>query len=97
MFFTSGMSSRPTRCGRHFVQAVASIQRPVGKPDVARLPISDLVPFAKVGIESLLQMVAYPDQGLGAVPEVKVANPASYRGVDLIHENCQNAPFCGRG
>ena len=76
----------PARCCRHFVQPVFFIQCPVRKLDVSCLPVSDLVPLAQMRYQSLLHMVPYLTQRFAAIAIVKVANPASHGGVDLIHD-----------
>ena len=92
------MRFRPTRCGRHFVQAVFLIQRPVWKPDVTGLSVSDLVPLAQMGDQSLFQVIPYPAQRLAAITIVKVAHPAFDRGVDFVHHTLKghDRPFSFR-
>jgi len=84
------MRSRPTRCRWHFVQVVLLIQRPVRKPDIAGVPVSDLVPLAQMSNQPLFQVIPYPTQRLAAIAVVKVADPAFKHGVDFIHD-----PFKG--
>jgi hypothetical protein len=79
----------PTRCRGHLVQPVLLVEIPVIKLDKARLSVSDLVPFAQVGPQPLLYVRPYMFQGLAAVLEVKIANPAARGGVNLSHDLVQ--------
>src|SRR3989304_324379 len=72
-----GMRLLPNRCCRHLVKPIPLVQRPVFKPDVSRLPISDLVPLAQMSYQPLLHMVPYLAHCFAAIAIVKVADPAA--------------------
>ena len=41
--------------------------------------------LTQVNCQPLFQVIPYPDQRLAAIAVVKVANPSSHGGVDLVH------------
>ena len=77
------MRPLPNRCGRHLVKPVPLVQRPVFKPDVSSLPVSDLVMPKVDGLELLkrikmqdsqvrfLMITGYPniDSAINAIKE----------------------------
>jgi len=79
------MRPLPDRGCRHFVKPVPLVQRPVFKPGVSRLPVSDLVPLAQMRDQTSLHMVPYMAHCFAAIAIVKVADPAAHGGVDLVH------------
>ena len=79
------MRNFPARCCRHFVQPVILVENLVAESGKTRLPLSDLVPLAQMCSQSLFDMPSYLGKCLATVLEMEVTQPATNRGIDLLH------------
>jgi hypothetical protein len=74
------MRLRPACCRSHFVvRAVALVQSLIAKSGLTRLPVPHLVALEQVRPQSFFNVAPYMLQGLAAVLETEIANPARGR------------------
>jgi hypothetical protein len=76
----------PACCSRHFVEPVLSVPISFGKPGIARLSISDLVPPSQMCAHPLFQVPSHSAESPAAVAKVEITHPATHRRVDLADQ-----------
>ena len=86
---SQGMRPLPTRCRRHLVESMLFIQIPARKPDIPRLPISDLVTLSQVSPQPFLKVRPHLEHPFATIAEMKIFHPATNTTVDFPNKMIQ--------